>query len=259
MTKLLHLSLVALLMLICVPASSGAISPIKIGIAPSGENSVSLAQQWIPFLEELEKNSGLPMRFATAPDLLEFNERLGQGEYDLVVTDHYLYTIFSQKHKLAYLGELARAEENTQVALVVAPGIKSIEQLKGSLLAVKSDEKANNIQSLDDYLASKGVNAVRDSLPSYEKILASVGEELHLAGLVPISVIKQSDKSYNILWQADNKHSYVMSSPPGISPQTVQKLSATLKALLDHKAKLDDESVSVLSVKQDTETDTGQE
>lgn len=254
MMKLLHFGLIVALMLVCVPASSGAVSPLKIGVAPNGEDSVALAKQWIPFLEKVQQSSGVELRFATAPDLLEFNQRLSKGDYDLVVTDQYLYTIFSQKHRLSFLAELGRGEKNTEVALVAAPSIKTIEQLKGSLLAVKEDEKPSNVQSLDDYLTSKGVTALRDSLPSYDKILESVREELHLAGLVPVSVVKQASQPLNILWQADNKHNYVMTSPPGTAPETVRKLADALQNLLQ-LAKDDDGQVSVLSVKQEQATD----
>src|SRR5690554_5910740 len=120
------------------PVSS---EPLKIGVAPTnGEDSVTLAKLWIPFLEKLETKSGIQLRFATAPDLLEFNQRLARGEYDLVITDQYLFTIFRQKHQLSYLAELSTEGESPEMGLVTASDIVNVKQLEGSLLAVKEDE-----------------------------------------------------------------------------------------------------------------------
>lgn len=250
MIKTLRLLVGLALVLVCVPVSSGVVSPLKIGIAPNGGDSVSLARLWIPFLEKLEADSGVELNFVTAPDLLAFNQRLSDGEYDLVVTDQYLYTIFSKKHQLAYMAELSGGQARTKMALVAAPDIKKVDQLNGTLLAVKDGEKPGNVQSLNDFLTAKGIRALRDSLTSYDKILASIQQQLHVAGLVPLSKARQAQPPLNILWHADNKHSYVLTSPSSTPKATLAKLLTALQELqplADEKA---DDVVSVISVRQ---------
>ncbi|MCX4187199.1 PhnD/SsuA/transferrin family substrate-binding protein [Methylophaga sp. OBS4] len=211
-----------------------------------------MAKAWIPFLDKVEKTSGLALRFSTAPDLLEFSRRLSEGEYDLVITNQYLFTIFSQKHQVNFIAELSRSSENNAVALITSPEISNVSQLKGALLATKQDEEQSNLQSLDDYLTSKGVTAMRDSLPSYDKIFDSISEALHLGGLVPLSDPKLTHEDYNILWQTDNKTIFVMSSPPKADAEVINRLLAslrTIQALAETEADHDGKAVSVLSVK----------
>ncbi|GEM_PF-1739233 len=233
MRKPLHFVLILGLIAFSVPAVSANINPLKVGVSPNGENSVSLAEFWIPFLDQLETESGVALRFATAPDLLEFNQRLSAGEYDLVVTDQYLFTIFRQKHKLSYLAELTNDQKTTDMVLVANSETKVLSHIEGGLLAVKQDEKASNITALDKHLSENGVTALRDNVQSYDKILQSIAEKLHVAGLVPVCELNNSDKLFSILWRTTNNHSYVMTFPQSTSRLHINKLTAALEKIAE--------------------------
>lgn len=249
----------------CFSFSLANAAPIKIGIAPNGGDSVELAEMWIPFLEQLEHDSGLTVRFATAPDLLEFSRRVAGGDYDLIVTNRYFFTILGQKHTLTYLAELADTAEQRSLALVTAEHIHDIEQLSGALLATKKDEDRLNLQALDDFLTLKNVTAVRDSVSSYSKILESVSEDLHLAGLVPVSELNSLNPELNILWKTENKTPYLLSATATLASSDMEKLAISLKRLASLKRESDKRkpiAISVLSVSQllDASSDvTGQE
>jgi phosphonate transport system substrate-binding protein len=250
MKKSLHFFLVLGLIAFSLPTLSTNAAPLKVGVSPNGENSVSLAEFWIPFLDKLEAKSGIALRFATAPDLLEFNQRLAAGEYDLVITDQYLFTIFRKKHKLSYLAELTTSQESTEMALVAGAGTDAISQLEGGLLAVKQDEKAANVKALDKFLSANGVTALRDNLLSYEKILQSISERLHVAGLVPVNELNQIDKQFSILWRTSNKHRYVITYPQATPRQILDELTETLGSMVADSQKTDKASqVQVESVK----------
>ncbi len=232
MRRTFYITLVlGLMALMPVHAQSTPAESLKVGVSPNGENSISLAEFWIPFLDQLETESGIPLRFATAPDLLEFNQRLAAGEYDLVITDQYVFTIFRQKHKLSYLAELSTSQEISEMALVANTDIKELTQIEGGLLAVKQDEKAGNIKALDKHLSASGVTAVRDNLLSYDKILQSIAQKLHVAGLVPVSELSKMDKPLSILWRYTNKSSYVMTFPQSTSREAISKLAEMLQKL----------------------------
>ncbi|MTI63451.1 PhnD/SsuA/transferrin family substrate-binding protein [Methylophaga sp.] len=250
MNRSLHFFLVLGLIALFVPALSATAAPLKIGISPNGENSISLAEFWIPFLEELETKSGIALRFATAPDLLEFNQRLTAGEYDLVITDQYLFTIFRKKHQLSYLAELTTSQGSNEMALVTGPGIAGIAELEGGLLAVKQDEKAVNVKALDQFLSASGVTALRDNLLSYDKILQSISEKLHVAGLVPVTELDQNDEQFSILWRTSNKHSYIITYPQATSRQVRDRLTEALDSMMTDSQKTEQASqVEVKSVR----------
>lgn len=231
MRKCVHLSVLFFLICLNLISSVYAAQPLKIGVSPNGEDSVALAEIWIPFLQQLEKQSGVKLRFATAPDLLEFNRRVADGDYDLIITNKYLYTIFSHKHNLSYLAELYRSSKRFAVALIVPQKITQIQSLQGTLIAVKRDEDSGQIRALDTFLNENNVTAIRDNLPTYDKIFESVSEQLHMGGIVPVDQLKNYKYPYNILWQTDNRNSSVLSTPKNIDNAQIKQIIASLKKL----------------------------
>lgn len=221
-----------LVFLIFTSIPAQAETSLKVGVAPDGSGSVALAKLWIPFLKQLEASSDIRFRFATAPDLLTFHQRLGNHEYDLAVTDSYLYTIFQQKHSLQFIAELGPLDKANELVLVCHSDIERIEQLDGALLAVRRGEANSNLKLLDEFLTDKGVTLMRDGVSSNEKVLSSIEQKVHLAGLVPLELAQQQGRSLNILWRAQNQHHYVMSTSPSLNKVTQKLLSKLLDVQL---------------------------
>jgi phosphonate transport system substrate-binding protein len=67
--------------------------PLAFGIVPQ-QSASRLAEEWGPLLAELSRRSGVPLVFRTAPSIPVFEERLGQGEYDLAYMNPYHYVVF---------------------------------------------------------------------------------------------------------------------------------------------------------------------
>jgi len=77
---------------------------LKFGVAPH-LSAVSLAKTWIPLTVELSKITGQNIRFATAPNMTEFEKRIASGTYDLVYLDPYHYLIFNQSMGLCAIAK----------------------------------------------------------------------------------------------------------------------------------------------------------
>jgi phosphonate transport system substrate-binding protein len=82
------------------PQPSGAAtgSParsLSFGVVPQ-QSATELAKAWIPLFNVLSESAGLGLRFATAPSIPIFEQRLAAGEYDLAYMNPYHYTVFSQ-------------------------------------------------------------------------------------------------------------------------------------------------------------------
>lgn len=229
---LLSLIRFSLFLLFVSSTTVSAQTLIKVGIAPNDTGSVALAERWLPFLKQLEKTSGLTFRFATAPDLLAFHQRMGNDEYDLVVTDSYLYTIFKQKQPLHFMAELGPQDEDSDLVLICHPDISSIDQLQGALLAVKRGEANSNLHLLEKFLNDSGVIVRREGLSSNEKVLNSVEEKVHLAGLVPLEVAKEQGQSLNILWQTQSQERYLLSAHHLLDGDTQTRLISALEQLM---------------------------
>jgi ABC-type phosphate/phosphonate transport system substrate-binding protein len=240
------------LFLLFVPCTTvSAHPPLKVGVAPNDAGSVALAKHWVPFLKQLEVSSGLVFRFATAPDLLEFHQRMEMEAYDLVVTDSYLYTIFKQKHALQFMAELGPQVRDDEVVLVCHPDISTIDQLDGSLLAVIRGESNSNLQLLDEFLTHKGVTVLRDGLTSGEKVLSSIEEKVHLAGLVPLHLVKQHGQSLKIIWQASNQDHYLLSANSSLNSDIQGRLNHALEQLMLRGETNTQADVAVFSVRKE--------
>jgi len=92
-----------------VPAEAqGGPKPLAFGIVPQ-QSASRLAEEWGPLLAEISRRSGVPLVFRTAPSIPVFEERLGQGEYDLAYMNPYHYVVFhSAKGYRAFAKEQER-------------------------------------------------------------------------------------------------------------------------------------------------------
>ena len=71
-------------------------STLTVGIVPQ-QSASELARLWIPVIGLLAERAGVPLRFATAPDIPTFERRLAAGAYDVAYMNPYHYSVFAQK------------------------------------------------------------------------------------------------------------------------------------------------------------------
>lgn len=67
--------------------------PLTFGIVPQ-QTASRLAEEWGPLMAEISRRSGVPLIFRTTPNIPAFEERLGQGDYDLAYMNPYHYVVF---------------------------------------------------------------------------------------------------------------------------------------------------------------------
>jgi phosphonate transport system substrate-binding protein len=82
-------------------------TPLILGVVPQ-QSSLKLARAWMPLLQEVSRRSGIPLEFATAPDIPTFEARVREGIYDLAYMNPYHYTVF---HDTQGYEALARAKD----------------------------------------------------------------------------------------------------------------------------------------------------
>ncbi len=69
--------------------------PFLFGVVPQQAAS-KLAKDWVPLLQQLSKQSGVELLFATAPSIPVFEKRLANGSYDFAYMNPYHFTVFSR-------------------------------------------------------------------------------------------------------------------------------------------------------------------
>lgn len=77
---------------LCVPARADT-PTLNFGIVPQQAAS-KLAEIWGPLLAEVGRRANVNLVFRTAPAIPAFEERLGQGEYDIAYMNPYHYVVF---------------------------------------------------------------------------------------------------------------------------------------------------------------------
>lgn len=78
------------------------------GIVPQ-QSASKLAEEWGPLLLEISRRSGITLNFSTAPNIPDFEERLGRGNYDFAYMNPYHYVVFhSAKNYQAFAREKDR-------------------------------------------------------------------------------------------------------------------------------------------------------
>ncbi|MFA6489010.1 MAG: phosphate/phosphite/phosphonate ABC transporter substrate-binding protein [Sideroxydans sp.] len=105
---------------------------LTFGIVPQQAAS-KLAEEWGPLLTEISKRSGVPLIFRTAASIPAFEERLGQGEYDIAYMNPYHYVVF---HKANGYRAFAKEKERKIKGILVVR--KESSYLKPSDLAGKT-------------------------------------------------------------------------------------------------------------------------
>lgn len=96
-------------------SAQDAKNPLAFGIVPQ-QSASRLAEEWGPLLAEVSRRSGIPLTFRTAPSIPVFEERLGQGAYDLAYMNPYHYVVF---HGAAGYRAFAKEQERKIKGIVV--------------------------------------------------------------------------------------------------------------------------------------------
>ncbi|MBU2955894.1 phosphate/phosphite/phosphonate ABC transporter substrate-binding protein [Marinobacter sp. F3R08] len=107
---------------------------LVLGVVPQ-QASEKLAREWLPLAKYLSEQVGFTVRFATAPDIPEFEKRMGAGEYDLAYMNPYHYTVFSMNP--GYEALVRQRDHQIQGIIVVRSDrmIESLEELDGTSIA----------------------------------------------------------------------------------------------------------------------------
>lgn len=104
---------------------NGQRQTLTFGIVPQ-QSAAMLVRSWSPFIRYLSQNANIQVRFATAPDIPTFENRLAKGEYDIAYMNPYHYAVF---HDLVGYQALAKEAKKLLRGLIVVRKEASIAEL----------------------------------------------------------------------------------------------------------------------------------
>nr|CAM77631.1 periplasmic binding protein-related protein [Magnetospirillum gryphiswaldense MSR-1] len=107
--------LVTLVLLLSSASVRAEPRTLSFGVVPQAAAS-RMAEQWVPFLNEVGQRAGVKFIFRTPKDIPAFEAELGAGAYDFAYMNPYHYSVFHQ-----HTGYLAFAKEKDRrlVGIVV--------------------------------------------------------------------------------------------------------------------------------------------
>ncbi|GHX60287.1 phosphate/phosphite/phosphonate ABC transporter substrate-binding protein [Vibrio cholerae] len=164
----------------CVSSFTWA-SPLSFGVVPQ-QSPEELAKRWVPILENLSETTGFSIEFHTASTIPEFEQRVLNGEYDLVYMNPYHYTFFHQQP--GYVALAKQKDQKLQGIIVVTQEspIKSIQDLDGKSLAFPSPAAFAATIIPQALLKKEGINIESQYVSSHDSVYLNVANGFFVAG-----------------------------------------------------------------------------
>ncbi|MBT1442980.1 PhnD/SsuA/transferrin family substrate-binding protein [Shewanella sp. JM162201] len=216
---------------------AAANAPVLVfGIVPQ-QSASTLARLWAPLMARLSADTGVALKFATAPDIPEFEARLARGEYDLAYMNPFHYVVFHQD--VGYEALVREADKKLKGILVVQKDspIKSIEEVAGQSIALPAPAAFAASVLPRAVLHQLNIEAQYAYVGSHDSVYLGVSRGLFpVGGGVMRTFDSQTDAikaSLRILWQTPGYTPHAFAVHPRVDKDTRAKLLAAFVALGD--------------------------
>jgi len=125
-----------LVALCCLGITQFAVAQERIlGVVPQGA-AHALAQQWQPLLNHLHKSIGQDIRFVTAPTIIQFEQRVLNGEFDYAYVNPLLFV--RARKQVGYRALVRRSNPLRGIVVTGKDAPAGISSLKDAIIAFPS-------------------------------------------------------------------------------------------------------------------------
>lgn len=207
------------------------------GVVPQGAPS-DLALQWQPLIRYLQDTTGIHLRFATAPSITRFEQRVLRGEYDYVYMNPLLYV---RAHKQSRYDVLVRRHRPLRGIIVVKKGkFRSLKELRGETIAFPSPTALGATlltrAELKRRKITYHVSYVGNHESGYQSVLvernAAAGGVVRTFSLLP----KSTQSELQILFKTKPMVGHVIAANPAIPRKESARLAGALENLQNSEA-----------------------
>lgn len=225
-------------------ASAWAVEPpanpiYTFGVVP--EHSITaLARVSVPLLNAAQEKSGLRLRFATAPDIPTFEQRLAAGEYDFAFMDPYQYTIFHQRPGYqVFAKEKDRPLEGIVVVRRDAP-YRELADLKGQTLVFPAPAAFAATLLVRADLTRRGITITPRFVISHDSVYLNVARGFYPAGGGIVRTFERLPPEIHdqlrILWTTQPVTPNAIAAHPRVPAAVVERLQQAMLNLDDDAA-----------------------
>ena len=148
------------------------------GVVPQ-QPPQKLARLWIPVIKKLENETGLKIRFQTAPSISLFEHRLAVGRYDFAYVNPYHYVTFQKK---AGYQVFAKEAGRKLRGIIVAKKGMNIKWQSRQQLALPAPAAFGASLLTQSMLKKKGLDYEPEYLGSHDSVYIAVAQGLYPFG-----------------------------------------------------------------------------
>lgn len=207
---------------------------LTFGVIPQ-QSAAVIAQSWTPLIDYLGKAAGLPLELKTAKDIATFQERAGAGEFDLIYTNPFHYTVLNRS---AGFSAFAKEKERSLKGIIVVKKegpIQTLEDLEGKTLMVTSPAAfAASILPRAE-LDHRGISYQTQFSTTQDSIYLAIARGIFPAGggiqrtfdAMPPEIRDQ----LRILWTSKGFTPHAFAAHPRVSSMTVEKIQVILEKM----------------------------
>lgn len=219
--------------------ASGAFAdekPLTFAVVPQ-QSATKLAMLWGPLLKEVSLRSGIALRFRTAPDIPEFETRLGLGKYDFAYMNPYHYAFY---HQTAGYRAFAKAKDRLIQGIIVVhkdSPYQELSELDGKTLVFPSPAAFAASILTQALLSSEGVAISSLYVASHDSVYRAVASGRYVAGGGIQRTLEAMDEKtrskLRILKATDRYTPHAFAAHPAIGDETVGKIRKAFMSLAD--------------------------
>ena len=225
------ITIIILTLLIAFPVHA---KTYTFGIVPQ-QSATRLARTWIPIIKNIEKQSGLKIKFATAPNIPEFEKRVQNGLYDFAYMNPYHYTVFSKT--TGYEAFAKQSDKKIKGILVARKDgqIGNIQDLENKTIAFPAPAAFAATLLVKANLDKNNINYTAQYVSSHDSVYRSVAQGLVPAGGGIIRTLESIEQDIrdqlSILWVSEGYTPHAFAHHPRVSKEAVDKFIKALMSL----------------------------
>jgi phosphonate transport system substrate-binding protein len=204
------------------------------GVVPQ-QSASKLARTWTPVLEYLGGRAGIDLRFATAPDIPEFERRVAAGEYDFAYMNPYHYTVFSRAPGYrAFAKESDKLIRGILVVRTDSP-LQTPTDLDGATIAFPAPAAFAASVLPRAFLTREGIAFTPRYVASHDSVYRTVAKGLYPAGGGVMRTLNSLDpavrEKLRVLWTTDGYTPHAFAAHPRIPQPAVAGLAEAMRAM----------------------------
>ncbi|MDO6681487.1 phosphate/phosphite/phosphonate ABC transporter substrate-binding protein [Oceanobacter sp. 5_MG-2023] len=207
---------------------------LTFGVVPQ-QAVTRMLREWTPLLRVISDETGVAIRFATAPNIPAFEQRVRDGLYDIAYMSPYHLTVFADDPGYVPLVRVQNRQIKGIIVVNQASTLTRLDELHGQTLAFPSVGAFAATLLTQASLGLKGIDFGSQYVGSHDAVYQAVAAGFYPAGGGIIRTFNLLDTSIKdqlrVLWTSPGYTPHAIAAHPRLSPALRQRLVAAFTEL----------------------------